>query len=87
MAKRKTMGAAAKTIFPSRTGRQALADVAHPQAVPHAPRGAFDVTTVRLRRDQVAWLRGEAAQRANTNGGKPDASEVIRELIDGRMGP
>jgi hypothetical protein len=46
------------------------------------PYGAFIVTTVRLRRDQWNALRQAAQERALAEGGKADASAVLRELID-----
>ena len=42
----------------------------------------------RLRPDQVQALRRLAFERAQETGsGRPDASEVLRELIDGKLDP
>lgn len=43
------------------------------------------VTTVRLSAEQWAWLRDGAHARAMESGGKADASELIRELVDAAM--
>jgi hypothetical protein len=42
----------------------------------------------RLRSDQIAVLRDEAFRRAQKTGtGRPDASEVLREILDGELNP
>ena len=40
------------------------------------------VTTVRFTPEQWAWLRDSAHKRAIESGGKADASEILRELVD-----
>jgi len=40
------------------------------------------VTTVRLRRDQWQALSHAAVTRAAKEGGKPDASAIVREALD-----
>ncbi len=46
-------------------------------------REPFAVTTFRITSDQWRWLRQMALERASDRGfGKPDASEVLRELLD-----
>ena len=43
---------------------------------------AFAVTTFRITRNQWLWLRQQAVARAAERGcGKPDASEILRELL------
>ncbi len=42
----------------------------------------------RLRPDQIRALRVEASRRADKIGsGRPDASEVLREVLDGELDP
>ena len=43
------------------------------------------VTTVRLRPDQWQWLKKAAFERALQGRSKPDASAIMRELVDGAM--
>jgi len=45
----------------------------------------FEVTTVRLRTDQWEWLKRRAFDRALHGKTKPDASAVMRELVDRAM--
>ena len=53
-------------------------------AVEPAPR--YMVTTIRLRPEHLEALRVAAIKRATTRGaGKADASEVLREILDGWM--
>jgi hypothetical protein len=40
------------------------------------------VTTIRLRRDQWLALGQAAVARAAEEGGKPDASAILREALD-----
>ncbi len=47
-----------------------------------ASSGQYAVTTVRLTADQYEWLRRTALERALAEGGKADASAVIRELVE-----
>ncbi len=52
------------------------------RAVPHEKKG-LRPALYRLRPDQIAALRREALRRAvERDSGKPDASEVLRELLD-----
>jgi hypothetical protein len=44
------------------------------------------VTTIRLEQRQWRWLREEALRRALQEGGKADASVIVRELIDRAIG-
>jgi hypothetical protein len=48
--------------------------------------GLLEAVTVMLTREQRNWLRQEAVRRAmDREGGKPDASEIIREAVDKLM--
>ena len=50
-------------------------------------RAPFAVTTFRITQTQWRWLREQALVRAATRGcGKPDASEVLRELLEAHLG-
>lgn len=52
------------------------------RAVPHEKKG-LKPALYRLRPDQIIALRREAMRRAmERDSGKPDASEVLRELLD-----
>lgn len=46
---------------------------------------AFVVTTVRLTPAQYRWIRALAFRAALKKGGRPDASEIIRQLVDAAM--
>lgn len=51
-------------------------------------RKGLEKLMVRLRPDQAAALRAEAFRRAAATGsGQPDASEVLREILDGQLDP
>ena len=43
------------------------------------------VTTVRFTPEQWTWLRDAAHARAVESGGKADASEIVRALVDAAM--
>lgn len=45
------------------------------------PASRYVVTTVRLEPEQWAWLREVALRRSLKQGGKADASAVLRELV------
>jgi hypothetical protein len=45
----------------------------------------FVGTTVLFTPEQHTWVRQEALARASVEGGKPDGSRVIRELVDRAM--
>jgi hypothetical protein len=66
------------------SGARDMADRAYDPALAPAPppRAEFAVTTVRLRADQWHTLRELALKRAVAMGGKPDASQILREIID-----
>jgi len=50
-------------------------------------REPFAVTTFRIKLGQWRWLRQKALERAAERGyGKADASEMLRDLLDGQMG-
>lgn len=73
---------------PKRSGprppRPALAGEASADYAPSS-RSEFAVTTVRLRADQWTALREVALRRASAMGGKPDASQLLREIVDDWM--
>ncbi len=49
-------------------------------------RESFAVTTFRITKTQWTWLRQQALERASDHGfGKADASEVLRELLEGHI--
>jgi hypothetical protein len=49
-------------------------------------RETFAVTTFRIKLGQWRWLREKALERATARGyGKADASEMLRDLLDGHM--
>jgi len=51
-----------------------------------APARDMAITTFRLTREQLYWLADEAERRRRARGfGRPDASEVVRELIEEAM--
>ncbi len=89
--KKRTMGEAATSLF-QKTGADALAAVtgapekakaARPAARPSSSKEAeYAVTTVRLTRDQWATLRRAAMERSLERGGKPDSSEILRDVLD-----
>lgn len=88
MAKRTKLGAAGATILHRRTGAEALA--AATASGPAAPKGrrtpdGYTVTTIRFAKDQWAWLRRQALERALESGAKADASEIVRELVAAAM--
>ena len=69
----------------SRAVEKIVGDGGSPQEV-LAPR--YMVTTVRIRAEHWKALRDAANQRsALRGGGKPDASEVLRSILDGWMAP
>jgi len=57
-------------------------------SIAHVPYGLaaarqYMVTTVRITEDHWEWLRDRAHERAKLrHGGRADASEIVRELID-----
>ncbi|MEW6752825.1 MAG: hypothetical protein AB1505_17875 [Candidatus Latescibacterota bacterium] len=74
------------------TGKQRLA-ASHGQAAPPRARkrpnetlaakdSHFVVTTFRIRRGHYEWLKRQAVERALKQGNKPDASAIVRELLD-----
>lgn len=62
------------------------AAAARPGPVERQPGASYLVTTVRLRNDQWHALRMAAQDRALKEGGKADASQILRDLIDQWMG-
>jgi len=72
-----------KPARPAPSAARDMADRAYESAPP--PRAEFAVTTVRLRADQWKTLRELALKRAVAMGGKPDASQILREIIDDWM--
>ena len=87
MAKKKPMGE-----VPSFRGTAADAVAAGNEDAPapakRAQRKDLEKVMYRLRPDQIAALRDEAFRRAQKTGtGRPDASEVLREVLDGELDP
>jgi len=46
---------------------------------------ALQMTSVRFRPEQWQWLREQAFKLALETGARPDASEVVRRLVDAAM--
>jgi hypothetical protein len=67
---------------PGRTPQSAARELADKAYEPAEPRVEFAVTTVRFRADQWRTLRELALKRAVAVGGKPDASQILREIVD-----
>ena len=84
-----TSSAEARKAKPAPKGkrRKPAAKAKPASMIPPAEAGQrYTVTTVRLTPDQAAWLRRTALERAIEAGvGKPDASEVLRALVDAAM--
>jgi hypothetical protein len=53
-----------------------------PAPAPAEASARWAVTTVRLRADQWSALRRAALERAEAQGGKADASAVLRDVLD-----
>jgi hypothetical protein len=95
---RKPMGEGAAGLFARGTAADALREVAsdvplqpdreqppaRPAPVPAGP-ARFVVTTVRIEAEQWGALRQAALERATAQGGKADASAVLREVLDAWM--
>lgn len=61
-----------------------------PAAAPAGRRKGFkglEKVMVRLRPEQAAALRAEAFRRAAASFARPDASEIVREILDGKLDP
>jgi hypothetical protein len=77
-------GADALAVATGATTSAAAARAPSPEAI-KAQGSEFFVTTVRITREHWAALRDAATQQAFSGGGKPDASKVLREVLDGWM--
>jgi hypothetical protein len=53
-----------------------------PRAAPPPERASWLITTIRLTTVEWNALRQAALARAMASGGKPDASAILRELVD-----
>ncbi len=62
-----------------------LADVAAALGKSRRLPEGYTVTRIRFTKDQWAWLRRQALERALESGAKADASEIVRELVAAAM--
>jgi len=69
-----------RTLIPPPDAVEAIRAAGH-SASPVEER--FIVTTVRLRQDHWEFLKRAAVDHATQYGGRPDSSEVLREILDG----
>ena len=99
--KKRSMGDAAEALFKPSTGAAALAAISSevapappPTPLPllkeEAPKEEeapvkFAVTTFRVKPEQWEALRMAAIEQAKVKGGKADASEVLRGILDNWM--